>query len=695
MFEFSIAKSYLWPKKRHLTVSLIGFLSIFVISIVIWLLLLFLSITEGIEKTWLSKLTSLHAPIRITPKEEYYRSYYYQIDTISALSHYTPKTIGEKRAASQADPYQPEVDEEIPIYWPPPVYDKAGHSLDLVRSVFSTLEKEKEEFPSLSFSDYEVTGALARLRLVRHKGSGNFKECEQSFITQASYVASFAENNPHMPNLLQKPLLKDINNLLTAAELGEEETKEDTKDYPHFSVSLPQKKTSLLSAIFHNFIVEEVSLLPLQWEMPLHFLPEDTSFVAFAPKDRLISHFILPSKTEAKTPYSCQKGLLKRVGSEITFTTASTTYTFTDRIPIYLAEEILAKAALAKQNLDHLASLSEVQLNLSFSLQHEDLQGAARAKNLSIHKGEAKYQFTKKPAIAPPWAYIVGNELILPENGIILPKNFRDNQLLFGDGGYLSFNSPGGSFVQEERVPIHVAGFYDPGIMAMGARFLLAPKEIVSLIHASTKQTALDPLLQNGIQVWCKDVKKTREIAEKLKEAFEKENLSAYWQITPFYEYDFARDLLGQFQNDKVLFMLIGIIILMVACCNIISLLLLLVNDKKQEIGIIISLGASKRSIAMIFGLCGGFMGWLSCLIGIGFALLTLKNIDTLVGFLSMINGRAAFNTLFYGDSLPRDLSMTALFFVLIVTPILSVLAGLVPAIKACRLKPSAILRSE
>jgi lipoprotein-releasing system permease protein len=65
------------------------------------------------------------------------------------------------------------------------------------------------------------------------------------------------------------------------------------------------------------------------------------------------------------------------------------------------------------------------------------------------------------------------------------------------------------------------------------------------------------------------------------------------------------------------------------------------------------------------------------------------------VQILSFIQGRDAFNTAFFGTSLPDELSHHAVLFILIATPLLSLLAGLVPAIKACRLRPSAILRSE
>src|SRR5277367_6791475 len=96
MFELSVALKYLIPRRKQLSVSLIAFLSVGVISLVVWLVLVFLSVTEGIEKNWLSKLTALNAPIRITPTEHYYSSYYYLIDGCSAGSQFSHKNIAEK-----------------------------------------------------------------------------------------------------------------------------------------------------------------------------------------------------------------------------------------------------------------------------------------------------------------------------------------------------------------------------------------------------------------------------------------------------------------------------------------------------------------------------------------------------------------------------------------------------------------------
>ena len=116
---------------------------------------------------------------------------------------------------------------------------------------------------------------------------------------------------------------------------------------------------------------------------------------------------------------------------------------------------------------------------------------------------------------------------------------------------------------------------------------------------------------------------------------------------------------------------------------------------KKKEIAILSAMGASKKSIYTIFASCGIFMGILSSFIGTFFAIITLKNLDKLINFLSFLQGHTMFNEKFFGTSLPNHLSLEALIFILIATPIISFLAGFIPAIKASKLIPSKILREN
>jgi ABC-type lipoprotein release transport system permease subunit len=450
-------------------------MSILVISLVVWLVVVFLSVTTGIEKNWLKKLTALHAPLRISPTEVYYQSYYYQIDSLSAASHYALKTIGEK-AEGATDPFVAESDAEIPSYWQKPERLANGTLLDPVKVAYRELEAL-----GLPFQDYEVAGALVRI----HREGGGI-------ISQMSYLLSKPEKNPQFTSLI-------------------------------------------------------------------------------------------------------------------------------------LASEPVSSS-------------------------------------------------------------------VVP---VILPKNYRESGVKIGDAGTLNYAAATAASMQEQRIPIQVSGFYDPGLVSIGSKCVIVPSEITRTIHATSQTISPDGTPTNGIFVWFNDLNQATLIKEKIARQFEKAGIAKYWKIDTYRDFEFSKDFLLQFQSDRTLFLLIAAIILLVACCNIISLLVLLVNDKKKEIAILQSMGASFWSIAAIFGTCGIAMGVLSGLLGSALAIFTLNHLDSLVTFLSALQGHNAFNPTFFGQTLPNELSTEALLFVLIATPILSLAAGLIPAIKASRIRPSSVLRSE
>ena len=177
--------------------SLIALMSIGVISLVVWLILIFLSVTDGIEKNWLKKLTSLNAPIQITPTDEYYHSYYYQVDSISQESDYTYKSIGQKAHAAFTDPYSPDRDQEVPQRWPEKLCCADGSTKDLVKEAFHILQGL-----DLAAQEYEVAGAVLKLRMVRPQGIlfSEMQEKGHGFMTQVSYISTFSGKNPELPH---------------------------------------------------------------------------------------------------------------------------------------------------------------------------------------------------------------------------------------------------------------------------------------------------------------------------------------------------------------------------------------------------------------------------------------------------------------------------------------------------------------
>lgn len=505
MFELGIACKYLIPTWRQLSVSIISLVSTLVIALVVWLIVVFFSVKDGLENSWIEKIVALTAPIRITPTENYYRSYYYLIDSISSNSDYTTKSIGEKWKSTRTDPYDILSDEELPTYWPEPDLNAHGTLKDLVQEVFQLTLKPRG-ITNLQANDYET--AIVNLKLTLRHGNDDPSKTQQ--LDQTAYLGSFDTDNP---------------------------------------------------------IIAKAIILPVSSKSPLSVL-------------------ILPDKKGISMP--------------------------------------------------------------------------------------------PRSAIGDP---------------ILLPKAFKDVGALIGDQGHISYYTPTPSTIQEQRAPVFVAGFYDPGIMPMGGKYILADKNLIGLIRSSYNPE--DALHANGINIRFDEIAEAPRIKQELQQDIIDHGLAPYWHVESYQDYEFSKDLIQQLQSEKNLFGLISLIIIFVACSNIISMLIILVNDKKLEIGILRSMGTTSLSIATIFGFCGMVMGALGSLIGIALAILTLRNVNELVDFISRIQGHELFNPVFYGNTLPTELSMEALLFVIITTAFISLLAGIIPAIKASTIHPSAILKAE
>jgi len=541
-----------------------------------------------------------------------------------------------------SDPYDEEVDEAIPLQWPIALREQNGQLVDIVKKTFTTFDHLRTSTPSLIARDYEITGVMLRLNLLRPSLMGGE---EQSFLSQVSYVSTFPKDAKNVHSLFTAPTVSDINLLLF-------------------------KKKQRFYEILSHVDVQEITT-NYSWSLPIDLIPEKGKFKGY----RTAAAIVLSANgNEVYT-----KDRLKEL-----------------KLPIRVQEKVVMKASIENESLLSAIKLEEVKLKVSANLQGNHLSGNLYFKDVELNKASAKAAFDSIPQITPLWAYTINNEAFLPsENSVIIPKNFRDNGVSIGDVGVFSFGSFGATSVQEQTLNIEVAGFYDPGLMVVGARPIFADNGIVQTISSSSSSIPLDPLLCNGIQIWFDDLSETNKIASTLQKKLEEEGVAPYWEIKTFYDYDFAKDLLLQFKSDRYLFTLIGIVILVVACTNIISLLLLLVHTKKKEIAILQVLGATKYQIAAIFGASGALLGIISSAIGTILGLITLNNLDALVKFLSFIQGQEAFNSAFYGSSLPNTVSQQAILLILIATPILSLVAGLIPATKACKFPPAQTLRTE
>lgn len=703
MFELSVAFKYLTPRWRQLSVSIISLISILVIALVVWLVVVFFSVTNGLEKSWIQKLISLTAPIRITPTDAYYHSYYYQIDGLSEGANYTLRSIQDKQAATESDLYDQSVDGELPAGFPAPDFGVDGSLKDLVKRAYTAIGSV-HDVPGISANAFEMTSSNLRLRLLREQ---NHRQLVQSYVSQAAYIVSLDPTNPSLRQSLLPISIADLNNLLENATLS-------IDDDPSAGIGVDIKESNIppLKHLFNSLTVRQLRTTK-DWVIPKRLLPHTGEAQGIATmRHGRPDKIRIPLRLKEIPGIMAQlkeagldvKPVKLRLESGIAYISIDNQHEtpLPEPVKLLLPKDSPLRATLVPASLDRAKSSSELRFTLDTLIQDITLQGETPLGSLEISKADIHSTFPKTPSTVPFWLYELANgtekELILPSlpgigDGILLPKGFREAGIRVGDRGYLSYQTPTFSAVQEQRLPIFVAGFYDPGIIPIGGKLVLANRDIVSIIRGS-HQFDESPL-SNGINVRFDQLDQADHVKEELEQRFELLGIAPYWHIETFREFDFTKDLIQQLRSERNLWSLLATVIIIVACSNIISMLIILVNDKKIEIGILRAMGASSFSIAIIFGFCGMMMGMLGSVIGMGAAFLTLKHLQALVDFIGWVQGHQMFNPIFYGNVLPNEISLDALLFVIITTSLVSLVAGVVPAIKACLLRPSTILKAE
>ncbi len=712
MFELSVACKYLLPRRRQLSVSIISLISILVISLVVWLIIVFFSVTDGLEKSWIKKLTALTAPVRLTPTEAYYNSYYYQIDGISSASDYSTKTIGEKQEALLVDPYDPESDQEIPPYWPLPDRSSEGSLKDLVKLAYTSLE-QISDVRGLRGQEFELTATHIRLNLLRFLRPPSFSKTpspSRSSLSYPAYLGNFDGENPHIKETLLPIDGTDWTNLLYLMGVAPAETEEEESSPPLFDAATFQRR---LAHFFSHVSVQQLKAPLSGWLIPRRLLPEGQwKGIALLRRGKIV-RLVVPQKEEellSLQNHLEEQGLTGVPGLALLKENALFFQPFAANEPqplppsfsLTLAGGAPFSARLNEGSLKEAKHLGQLLFSIALPLQGTLLKGEVPVRGLEIARAIPQAEYSSSWWLSPssrPGEPEGSVPFILPQDpdigeGLLLPKSFRDVGVLVGDRGFLSYLAPTASLLQEQLIPVYVAGFYDPGIIPIGGKFLLANKEVTSLIRASHQQED-KAHVTNGINVHFDRLDQTDAVKARLLASLKEKGIHRYWNIETYREYEFTKEIIQELQSQKNLFMLIAVVIIIVACSNIISMLIILVNDKKIEIGILRSMGASSQSIALIFGISGAIIGVLGSLVGTLVAILTLRYLDPLIGLLSRLQGHEMFSAHVYGPILPHELSLEALSFVLGATVCLSLIAGIVPAIKACLLRPSHILRAN
>jgi lipoprotein-releasing system permease protein len=147
---------------------------------------------------------------------------------------------------------------------------------------------------------------------------------------------------------------------------------------------------------------------------------------------------------------------------------------------------------------------------------------------------------------------------------------------------------------------------------------------------------------------------------------------------------------------EKRMMFLILLLIVAVAAFNIVSTLVMAVTDKRADIAILRTLGASPRSIMGIFIVQGTLIGAVGLAAGVAGGVALALNIDVVVPALERLLGMQFLaKDVYYISELPSDLHWTDVGTISLVSFVLTLLATLYPSWRASRTQPAEALRYE
>ncbi|MBA4177385.1 MAG: lipoprotein-releasing system transmembrane subunit LolC [Leptothrix sp. (in: Bacteria)] len=192
-----------------------------------------------------------------------------------------------------------------------------------------------------------------------------------------------------------------------------------------------------------------------------------------------------------------------------------------------------------------------------------------------------------------------------------------------------------------------------------------------------------------GVQLRLADVHEARTVAAALTQSLGPDVIVRDWTRT-------NRNWFDAVQIEKRLMFIILTLIVAVAAFNLVSTLVMTVTDKRADIAILRTLGASPRSIMGIFMVQGATSGIIGTFGGCALGLLVAFNIDVIVPALERALGVAFLpGSIYVISRMPSEPMAADIVPVLVISLLLSFVATIYPSWRASRVNPAEALRYE
>ena len=252
-------------------------------------------------------------------------------------------------------------------------------------------------------------------------------------------------------------------------------------------------------------------------------------------------------------------------------------------------------------------------------------------------------------------------------------------------GERITLVAPGGQVTPAGVVPrlkqLTVVGLLDSGHYEYDAS--------LALLHIEDAQRIFRLEGPNGLRVKLKDAQLARQVGAELTPLLGDEVTVRDWTRA-------NRSWFAAVQIEKRMMFIILTLIVAVAAFNLVSTLVMTVTDKRADIAILRTLGASPASIMGIFVVQGALVGVIGTLSGLGLGLLVAFNIGSIVPAIEQALGASFLpKDIYLISRMPSDPQWADIGPVVVIALVLALVATLYPSWRASRVDPAEALRHE
>ena len=274
---------------------------------------------------------------------------------------------------------------------------------------------------------------------------------------------------------------------------------------------------------------------------------------------------------------------------------------------------------------------------------------------------------------------------LLPgEFGVVLGRDLaRSLGVLEGDK--VTLVAPSGQVTPAGVVPrlkqMTVVGTFDSGHYEYDSALVMMHMEDAARIFRLEGPT--------GIRLKLHDLHQARDVAGQLARTLSGDLMIRDWTRQ-------NRNWFAAVQLEKRMMFIILTLIVAVAAFNLVSTLVMTVTDKRADIAILRTLGASPKSIMGIFVVQGAMVGVIGTLAGLALGLGVAFNIDVIVPALERLLGASFLpRDIYLISRMPSDPQSTDIVPIALISLVLAFVATIYPSWHASRVNPAEALRYE